>query len=161
MKKSWIKRGTKELTRSTSLKRTKLRVAGTSDNATAKREIQSTLREFVMLRDGGCILRDIRHCGGEIGKAVMQADHLLPRSNAETYADERLVVLLCRPCHGGFKQWHKEEYDRLVKSILPKEIVELWEKCEEGRRGKTGKYDWRLELISLNQRLEKLKKEIK
>jgi hypothetical protein len=49
-----------------------------------------------------CILRNIRHCGGEpgftfledgvIGKVVLQADHLITRANSATYADSRLVV---------------------------------------------------------------------
>ena len=145
MKRTPLRRGTKQL------KRTKLRIAGHSDNATLKREIQATLREIVIQRDGGCILRHIRNCGGEIGQAVLQADHLLTRANSATYADERLVVCLCRPCHGGFKKWHKPEYDRLVKSILPKETVELWERCEQDRTPR--KQDWKLELIALKQKL--------
>ena len=155
MKRSWIKKGGKGLSRGISLKRTKLRVAGKSDNATTKREIQSTLREYVMLRDGGCILRDIRHCGGEIGKVVIQADHLITRSNAATYADERLVVCVCKSCH-GWKKWHEKEYDRLVRQILPKERVDLWDRCEEDRStSHRGSYDWKLEILALKKELNK------
>ena len=37
----------------------KIRLAGRSETADTKREIQRLLREIVILRDGGCILRDV------------------------------------------------------------------------------------------------------
>jgi hypothetical protein len=139
------------------MKRTPLRKQSKSETATLKREIQKLVREIVIARDGGCILRGIRHCGGEIGEAVLQADHLLPRNESGTYADTRLIVCVCRPCHGGFKKWHKEEYDRIVKSILPKERVELWEKCETSMPAFRGSYDWKLAILALKQELRKIK----
>jgi len=105
------------------MKRTRLKVKGTSTTATVKQEIQDTLRAIVIARDGGCILRKVRHCGGELGNAVLQADHLITRANSATYADSRLVVCLCRPCHGGFKKWHEREYNALVKDKETEEIV--------------------------------------
>ena len=44
------------------MKRKKIRVAGKSTTAQRKKEIQRLVREIVIKRDGGCILRDIRHC---------------------------------------------------------------------------------------------------
>lgn len=138
------------------MKRTRIRVAGHSETSELKRDIQALLREIVIKRDGGCILRKHRYCGGEIGQAVLQADHLITRSNSATYADSRLVVCVCRPCHawkslGG--NLRKAQYDELVKRILPKERVELWDKCEKDswRPQRTGAYDWKLSKLALEQ----------
>jgi len=126
-----------------------------TETAKDKREIQRLVREIVIKRDGGCILRHVRHCGGEIGKAVMQADHLITRANSATFADTRLIVCLCRPCHGGFKQWHKEQYDALIKTILPKETVELWDRCQHAS-WKASKMNWKVEIAALKQELSSL-----
>jgi len=120
----------------------------------AKREIQRLLREIVIKRDGGCVLRRLRHCGGEIGQAVLQADHLITRGNSATFSDSRLVVCACKSCHGGFKKWNKEQYDSIIRSILPKERVELWERCLR-ESWRPVKMDWSKELVGLNQELKK------
>ena len=137
------------------MKRSKLRVAGVSDTTKIKQSIQSLVREIVILRDKGCILRFKRPCGGEIGKAVLQADHLVTRANSATYGDTRLIVCLCRPCHGGFKQWHKPEYDALVRTILPKERVALWDMAQANAH-RPQKMDWKLVEIGLQQELTPL-----
>lgn len=139
------------------MRRTSLRKQGTSETALLKREIQRLLREIVIARDGGCILRDLRHCGGTPEEAVMQADHLISRSNSATYADSRLVVCVCKPCHywksvaGNLR---KAEYDALIKTLLSKERVELWEQCERDS-WKPRKMDWKLEILALEQELKK------
>ena len=146
---------------SVSLKRgKKLRVAGKSDTATIKREIQAVLRDIVMLRDRGCILRGERSCGGELGAigVVLQADHLISRNNSATYADSRLVVCVCRKCHywkSAGSNLRKAQYDELVKTILPESRVKLWEKCEKDSWRVT-KMDWVLELVALKQQLAKM-----
>lgn len=142
--------------RSTALKRrTPLAAHGKSDTALLKEEIQALLRQIVIHRDGGCILRKHRFCGGEVGTAVLQADHLITRANSATYADHRLVVCLCRPCH-GWKHWHKEEYDALVKSILEPERVALWEACERDswKPHRMTTYDWAKEATYLRSKLD-------
>jgi len=131
------------------MKRSYLKRQGTSETAQIKREIQRVIRLIVIKRDGGCILRKLRHCSPD---NVLQADHLITRSNSATYADSRLVVCLCKNCHGGWKQWHPKEYDALVKTVLPTEIVELWDKCQE-ESWKPRKMDWKMELIALEQEL--------
>lgn len=132
------------------MRRTVLAKLGKSDTATLKREIQRLVREVVMKRDGTCILRGIRHCNDP----VLQADHLITRSNSATYADTRLIVCLCRTCH-GWKHFHEREYNELVKSILSKERVELWDRCEKDswRPKRTTAYDWRLEIVVLEKEL--------
>lgn len=134
---------------------TPLKRKGKSETTKLKDEIQRLVRAIVIKRDGGCILRKVRHCGGDIGDAVLQADHLITRANSATYADTRLIVCLCRPCHGGFKQWHPKEYDALVKTLLSPEIVALWERCEKESwtPKRVGAYDWRLEILALEQEL--------
>ena len=148
------------------MRKTKLRVVGDNDTATRKQEIQDKVRFIVCYRDGGCILRDLRHCGGEahiektlegeykiISKSVIQGEHLISRANSATFADTRLIVCICRNCH-GWKEFNKDEYDDLVKSVISKERVVLWEKCEADRRAhKTYKMDWEMELIALNKEL--------
>lgn len=157
-KRAPLKRSLKQL------QRTKLSVVGHSTTADLKAEIQYLVREIVMKRDKGCILRNHRHCGGEIGyqfqeggeikKTVLQADHLITRSNSSTFADTRLIVCVCRPCH-GWKKWHEQEYNNLVKTIISKEQVELWYKCEEDRQAHmTYKMDWNMEIIALKKELQ-------
>lgn len=123
-----------------------------NESAQLKKEIQQLLRAIVIRRDGTCILRRIRYCTD----GVLQADHLITRANSATFADSRLVVCLCRSCHGGFKQWHKPEYDALVKTVLPKERSDLWERAERDswRPKRMGPYDWKLAIIALQQELK-------
>ena len=147
-------------------KRSKLRVVGDNDTATLKKEIQALVRLIVTHRDNGCILRHIRHCGGEamiedgkiISNNVIQADHLITRGNSATFADTRLIVCLCSRCHTWKSignNLRKAEYDEMVRKILPKEIVTLWDRCEaDVRSHKTYKPDWKLELLGLKQMLK-------
>lgn len=167
MKKSWIKRGTSQM------KRTKLKARGTSETSVIKEKIQAILREIVIIRDGGCIFRDcllspifygLPQCNGyrKDGELILQADHLITRSNSATYADTRLVVCVCKGHHGWKSvgsNLHKAQYDEVVKMLLSKERVELWEKCEREswRPTRTGVYDWKLALVALEQELNKLK----
>jgi len=136
------------------LKRTKLRVVGKESSSELKQEIQRLVREIVIKRDGGCILKNIRHCGGEVGQTVIQADHLVTRANSATYADTRLIVCLCKGCH-GWKHWNEDEYNDLVRSLLPQDRNELWAECEEDRkRHFSYKPDWKMAIIALNQELK-------
>lgn len=146
----------------------KLRIKGISDISTTKDEIQDIVREIVILRDGGCILRNYPlanagKCGGfrKDGQLILQADHLITRGNSATYADTRLIVCLCKSHHGGFKKWNKEKYDYLVKEIIGKERRELWEKCDRERfvPHRTTAYDWKMALVILKQELKKLENE--
>lgn len=138
------------------MRKTRLNIRGKGEASVTKDEIQKALRKLVIARDGGCILRSVRRCGGEIGEAVLQADHLITRANSATYADARLVVCVCRPCHGGFKKWHKEQYDALVKTLLPEDRVKLWDACEKDswRPVRTTAMDWKLALIILEKEYE-------
>lgn len=149
------------LQRYTPLKtKTRIKPVGTSDTAELKEEIQALLRQIVMIRDGGCVLRNFR-CGHEIGMegVVFQAEHLIERSNSATYADTRLVVCICKNCHGWkhFKKSNHDEYDMLVKRVISPERVALWDRCERDswRPVRTTAYDWKLSVAALKQELAK------
>ena len=139
------------------MKRGKLRLVGKSPVSETKREIQAILRKIVIKRDKGCVLRHRRHCGGtpDTEGVVLQADHLISRGNNATFADPRLVVCLCRPCHGGFKKWNEKEYDDLVKTVIPKETVALWDRCLK-EKYRVSKMDWTMELLVLQKYYEQI-----
>ena len=134
--------------------------AAQADTAEIKDRIQALLRAIVIARDGGCILRDVRHCNGlpNIPGVVLQADHLITRTNSATFADTRLVVCVCRPCHGwkslGGNQ-RKAQYDALVRTLLPPDRVALWDRCEQDswRPHRTFMSDWRLAEVVLKGEL--------
>ena len=132
------------------MKRTRIKVAGHSTTAELKKEIQALVRGVVIRRDGTCILRDIRHCDDP----VLQADHLVTRANSATFSDTRLIVCLCRSCH-GWKHYHKEQYDALVRTLLPKERVKLWDKAmkDSWMPKRVGASDWRMEILALKKEL--------
>lgn len=147
------------------MKRSRLRVVGISTTAQDKKEIQRLVREIVIKRDDGCIFKKEKGhiCSGyapKSGYLVLQADHLLSRANSATFADTRLIVCVCKGIHGWKSvgsNLRKAEYDERLKKILPKDIVELWERAEEYTKAhKTTKMDWKLEIINLKQELDKL-----
>ncbi len=146
------------------LKRVKLAHRHSSSTNDIKDEIQAKLREYVILRDDGCIFKQEQGhiCTGfaKDGLLILQADHLLSRSNSATFADHRLVVCVCKGIHGWKStnsELRKKEYDQRVKKLISKERVQLWERCEEDVHAhRTKKMDWRLELIALGKELDKL-----
>ena len=160
MKRSWIKRSTKPLNRGTSqLRRTKLRVVGQSTSSELKRDIQALLRQIVIIRDGGCILRHYGQtgpCGGyrKDGEMILQAEHLHTRGNAASYADLRLVVCLCRNHHIFYKPQHADEYYQAVKNHIGPERTKLLKAVQEDHS--THKMDWKVEKLFLEGHLKKL-----
>jgi hypothetical protein len=143
------------------MKRSPLRKQGKSETADLKRAIQATVREIVMIRDGGCILRNKRHCGAALGEKgyVFQADHLISRAHSATFADPRLIVCVCRNCHfwkSVGSNLRKGEYDALVRTILSRDRVALWDRAEQ-QSWKPAKMDWKLELAVLRQELERMR----
>lgn len=141
------------------LKRSILRQLGKSPASLAKQRIQVLLREICMKRDKGCILASVR-CRtymGDIG-VVWQADHLISRGNSATYGDSRLVVLICKGCHGWKSvgsNLRKKEYDTLVRRILPPAQVALWDMAEADSH-RAHKMDWQLVEICLQKELLEL-----
>ncbi len=103
----------------------------------------------------------IRKCGNEIFNpdAVYQAEHLVERSNSSTYADPRLVVCVCRNCHGWkhFKKSNHDAYDEMIKQLIEPERVALWEACERDihahKPTRMTLYDWQKEATYLRAKL--------
>ena len=143
----------------------KVRVAGHETAKELKKDIQALLREIVMLRDKKCILYGIK-CNHEIGindeGVVWQAEHLIERSNSATYADLKLVVLVCKNCHfwKHITDSNHAQYDKWVKAQFTPDRVVHWERCEDAS-WKASKVDWKLTKIVLEQELKKLKEKLK
>ena len=147
-------------------RKTPIRVAGHSETAALKQEIQDLVREIVIARDGGCVFRnlegyaaDLPTCNGyrKDGQLVLQADHLITRANSATYADTRLIVCVCKG-HHGWKRWHQKEYEMLVRSLIGKERAALWDRCEADSWRPTRRYqaDWTLAVAALRNELSQL-----
>lgn len=144
------------------MKRSYLKALGQSETAVLKRDIQALVRAIVIKRDGGCILRSVQGispCDGHAkdGHLILQADHLVTRSNSATYGDTRLIVCVCTG-HHGWKKWHQKEYEAVVRTLLSPERVALWEKAEQDswRPHRTSAMDWKLVKIALEGELRLL-----
>lgn len=159
MKRSAFKRSQKPL------KRSKLRLDGRSTTAEDKRQIQDLARACVIVRDGGCLLYNLQGhdgipmCNGyaKDSHLILQADHLITRANSATYADTRLIVCVCKG-HHGWKKYHKEQYDAVLRNILPKDRVVLWERAQGDSWRPNRKYaaDWKLAIVALKKELADL-----
>jgi hypothetical protein len=113
------------------MKQTPLAKTGSNETPLIKVEIQYVVREIVIARDGGCIFRHLHfdgmpECNGyrNDGRLILQADHLITRANAATYAEPRLIVCVCKG-HHGWKKWHEREYNAVVRTLLPPARVKL------------------------------------
>ena len=136
---------------------------GVSDSSVLKEQIQATLRELVIKRDKGCILRhysneitpQYRDCGGyrNDGELILQAEHLHTRSNAASFADSRLVICLCKRHHIYYKPQHADEYYRLVKKHIGAKRTKLLEAMQKDYS--PHKVDLKLELLCLQKELKK------
>lgn len=162
-----MKRGRFLIRRTPLRSRTQLRVVGHSQISETKQRIQDLLLAIVKLRDGGCILRVLpwHTCTGfaKDGHLILQADHLITRGNAATYADSRLVVCVCKGAHGWKSvggNLRKAQYDAIVKTLLPPERVALWEACEADswKPQRTSAMDWKLQEIALQKELADLQR---
>lgn len=161
MKCTPIKRGNAPLRRKTPLRHAKLRVVGHPEASEVKREIQAILRQIAILRDKGCVLRyfpEAHACGGynTKGELILQAEHLITRSNSATFADMRNIVCLCKRHHGFFKPQHSRLYWELIERHVGPQRWS-WIKLAEADRT-PHKMDWKIELLALESELSELKK---
>lgn len=161
MKRTGFKWKPRKPLKRTPLKRkSSLRIAGHSTASQQKREIQSLVREIVIARDGGCVFQIVPShiCSGHAndGHLILQADHLITRANSATYADTRLIVCVCKGAH-GWKKYHEKEYNKLIRTILSPERIELWDKCEADRAShRASPQDWSMHILLLKQELKML-----
>ena len=151
MKKSWIKRGSKGLSK-----------VGKSETTLVKIRIQALLRQIVMVRDGGCLLRDdfrAGECGGyrKDGELILQADHLHSRVNNISFGDSRLVVCLCKRHHGYFKPQYPMVYYELIRQKIGQERWDLLQKVSADKKPyPMGAHDWGVVELALKQELKNL-----
>ena len=144
------------------MKRTRLSRVSKSPQAQMKRAIQAILREIVIARDGGCIMRhyknevtnQYRECGGyrKDGEMILQAEHLHTRSNASSFSDTRLVICLCQRHHIYYKPQHSDEYYRIVRKHIGPKNSKLLTAVQEDRSAH--KVDMALALVVLKKELE-------
>ncbi len=171
MKRSWIKRGVKQLKRSSfkpkvykPLKRTRLRIVGHSSTSELKIEIQALLRQICLIRDEVCILShyqdqitpQYRQCGGfrKDGNMIYQAEHLLSRERAIGFTDTRLIVLLCKRHHFFYKKQYPEEYYRVIRKHIGPERSALLDRVQQDYT--PYKVDLKLEKLALEKELAEL-----
>ena len=176
LKRSWLKRGSKVLSRGTSelrrapldkgvsqLKRSRISMRGSSDTSVIKESIQALVREIVIIRDGGCIFRhypEAGKCGGrrKDGELILQFDHLNSRVFSISYADTRLGICACERHHIKWKPQNSDMYSRLARKHIGEKRSLLLTRVQENRSpNRRYSHDWRLEEASLRQELKKLK----
>lgn len=160
MKRSWLKRKTPlKAKNGFKVTRSALRKVGKDTVSEVKVRIQALLRKLAIQRDGGCVLRhygDCGACGGYKmdGELVLQAEHLVTRSNSISFGDMRNIVCLCRNHHSFFKP----KYSRLYWEIIEKHIgEERWKWIKKVEADKKAHrftlYDWQKIEMSLTQEL--------
>lgn len=102
-------------------------------------------------------------CGGyaKDGHLILQADHLMTRSNAATYAGTRLIACVCKAHHdwkslGG--NMCRKQYDTIVRKIIGLARAALWDRCEQEswRPKRTSVLDWKRQVIDLEAELHAL-----
>lgn len=133
-----------------------------------KDRIQGILRSIVIIRDGGCLLRDSPEtgkCGGygsKSGKLILQGEHLHTRANSASYADSRLIICLCLRHHGYYKPQHGDEYYKIVRHLIGPERSALLTRVQEDRsphRFYTS--DWLIAETVLQKELEEMAQSIR
>src|SRR3990167_11522245 len=118
----------------------------------AKKRIQALVRDIVIKRDGGCILRgrkDIAPCNGyrADGELILQADHLITRGKNIGFADTRLIVCLCKGHHTAKTFDQSDIYEPLIREKIGSERADLWAKCKADRKSyPMSAWDWQKEI---------------
>lgn len=131
-------------------------------NEAAKSRIQPLLRSIVIIRDGGCLLRnspETGSCGSrptKSGEMILQAEHLHTRANGASFADTRLVICLCERHHIFYKPQYPDDYYRIVKRLVGPTRTALLERVQQDY--KPHKMDWQIEEMALKRELAQLEK---
>lgn len=141
-----------------------LRKKGQSPTALAKDEIQDLLRAIVIIRDGGCFLRNFYEvagrCGGwrNDGELILQADHINSRAFSVSYADTRNVLCLCRTHHGFWKDRNPATYMVLARQYIIENFGENhWKWVErvliDRKPYLMTAWDWQKQVLALKKEL--------
>lgn len=133
-----------------------LRKMGKSPLSVVKAQIQAKLRERVIARDGGCILRhypEAGDCGGfrNDGDLILQAEHLNGRANSVSYAELENIVCLCQYHHIFYKKQNNARYWVLIRRHVGED---RWRKIEGWIMDRTAHHvttgEWRAKLSELS-----------
>lgn len=144
------------------MRKSPLRRKSKTPVAKLKREIQSLLREIVIARDGGCVLRafsEAGECGGyrNDGELILQAEHLNTRERNISYGDSRNIVCLCMRHHFYFKKQHSRLYWELIEKVIGQERWKWLKRVEADRKSYAmGEYEWSKIKLFLIEELKKL-----
>lgn len=142
-----------------SVKKRNLRIPGHETTQELKKDIQALVREIAIKRDGGCVLRNFPEAGPcgwlrNDGQLILQAEHLVTRSNSASYGDMRNIVCLCAHHHSHFKPQFSRLYWSLIRKIIGKV---RWDWVERVEADKTPhKVDWKLVKLALQQEKTRL-----
>lgn len=128
-----------------------------------KKRIQALLREAAILRDGGCVLRNMPEagrCGSRAtkdGHLILQAEHLVSRERSVSFGDMRNIVCLCERHHGYFKQKSGRLYWELIKRVIGPERWAWIKKVEADHKPyRMTLWDWEKVEINLLQEVVNL-----
>ena len=144
------------------MKKSPLSKLGKSDSAKAKREIQGLLRQIVIRRDGGCVLRNYSEagaCGGwtKDGELILQAEHLNSRERSVSFGDTRNVVCLCKNHHIFFKKRHGALYWDLIRQHIGEERWAWFKGVSRDQKSyPMSAWDWEKVILGLRQELREL-----
>lgn len=147
------------------LRRSALRKVSKDDVSQCKARLQSILREIVILRDGGCVLRHYPEagvCGGyrKDGELILQGEHLNTRSRNVSYAEPRNLVCLCQHHHIHFKPQYSQLYWELIERHIGKERWDFYKRMRDDQRTyHMTLWDWQKEELMLTQELQILKQQ--
>lgn len=147
------------------LRRSALRKVSKDDVPQCKGRIQGILREIVILRDGGCVLRhypEAGACGGyrNDGELILQGEHLNTRSRNISFAESKNIVCLCKHHHLHFKPQYSQLYWELIeRHIGPKRWAWYKRVRDDQRTYHCTLWDWQKMEIGLTQELQALKKQ--
>ena len=161
-RKTWLRAKAGFMKRGKPLRRSLLQKISTDTTPETKHRIQALLRALAIRRDGGCILRhysEAGSCGGyrNDGELILQAEHLVTRSNGISYGDMRNIVCLCSHHHGHFKPQHGRLYWELVERHVGPKRWEWFKRVEEAHRNhranRMGLWEWQKIEYALKQEL--------
>ncbi len=138
------------------MKRSPLRRKSKSPSAKAKDRIQGLIREKVIERDGGCVLRHYDEAGEcymyrSDGELILQAEHLNGRANSVSYAELDNIVCLCKGHHFFFKKRQPALYWVLIRKHLGEK---RWKKVEKWILDKTPHHMVTADWLEIEEKLK-------
>lgn len=164
LKRTGFKKTGSTLSRGKGFKNTRsvLKEMSDSPTATIKKNIQALLREIGILEEGTCIMRNYPaagRCGGyrNDGQLILQAEHLITRTNSISFGDRRNIVILCKHHHGHWKPQNSRLYWEIIEDYVGPERWNWLKRVEADKRPhRFTVYDWAMIEAALRAERDKL-----